>query len=147
MRATHPNLDRFLSYQRYLLRQLHKLLALRLQAITTFDEFQFGFRPFDGLTKGIHLLDSTFGAAKTNICSLAIAILDLEKAFDTVTHSAIFNSLLERGITKNFSYLQFIYSNAKTILHFHISFSEPILPSRDVRQGDPTFISFISSRF
>ncbi|KAL0098594.1 hypothetical protein PUN28_020550 [Cardiocondyla obscurior] len=67
-----------------------------------------------------------------------MASIDVSKAFDTVTHPAIKNTLESLGIPKPMlKYLENIYGKAKTRIEGTTWTSKPIHPARGVRQGDP----------
>ncbi|GBL87707.1 Retrovirus-related Pol polyprotein from type-2 retrotransposable element R2DM [Araneus ventricosus] len=63
----------------------------------------------------------------------------MEKAFDSVSHDAIFQALEKINISPVIKdYLKFTYAHARTFLCFNGSIkSEPVRPTRGVRQGDP----------
>ncbi|GBL83242.1 Retrovirus-related Pol polyprotein from type-1 retrotransposable element R2 [Araneus ventricosus] len=124
-----------------MLRQFHKVLARRLMTVLdpTLDQYQFGFRQMDGIAKAVHLFDQMIQSACTNFKTIAVAVLDMEKAFDSVSHDAIFQALEKVNISPVIKdYLKFTYAHARTFLCFNGSIkSEPVRPTRGVRQGDP----------
>lgn len=95
------------------------------------DDFQFGFRPVDGVVRGFDTLDAVLTHSMKELRPLSIAVLDLEKAFDSVKHSFIIKCLNELELPPGvIEYLMYIYSNAKTTLSFKECVSEPIHPSQ-----------------
>ncbi|GBO32976.1 Retrovirus-related Pol polyprotein from type-2 retrotransposable element R2DM [Araneus ventricosus] len=93
----------------------------------------------DGIAEAVHLFDQMIQSACTNFNTIAVAVLDMEKAFDSVSHDAIFQALEKVNISPVIKdYLKFTYSHARTFLCFNGSIkSEPVRPTRGVRQGDP----------
>ncbi|GBL74729.1 Retrovirus-related Pol polyprotein from type-2 retrotransposable element R2DM [Araneus ventricosus] len=136
-----PSMLRPLSISSTMLRQFHKVLAKRLMAVLdpALDMYQFGFRQMDGIAEAVHLFDQMIQRACTNFNTIAVAVLDIEKAFDSVSHDAIFEALQKINISPVIKdYLKFTYAHAKTFLCFNGSIkSEPVRPTRGVRQGDP----------
>lgn len=122
------------------LRHHNKILAKRLSLALEdcLDEFQFGFRPFDGIAKGLTTLDSILKNSKMNLEGLSLASIDLRKAFDSISHQAIRVTLEKFILPKGFNnYVSFLYEKAKTKLHFGGEVSAAIHPAKGVRQGDP----------
>lgn len=121
-----------------LLRQFHKILVKRITPAATLSDFQFGFRPLDGVAKGIDLFDAILRSVQEKYSPIAMAVLDLEKAFDSVSHNSIYGCLerlnLHHGYIK---YLKFVYSQSKTQLSFRKQESGFFHPVKGVRQGDP----------
>ncbi|KAG8174027.1 hypothetical protein JTE90_007558 [Oedothorax gibbosus] len=102
------------------------------------DKGQFGFRPKDGIAEAINILDSAFEICQGKIQPLTLALIDLKKAFDSISHASIYYSLEALGIQSNFvNYIKALYSTPSTKLHFGGNISRPIIPSKGVRQGDP----------
>lgn len=136
--ASAPSDLRPISIPSVLLRQFHKILARRVSSSCPVDPHQFGFQRIDGVAKGIKLLNNALRAAANDLQPLAFGVLDLQKAFDSVSHASILSSLQRRGVsTTLIRYLHFVYSSSKTFLSFQGSVSEPVRPTRGVRQGDP----------
>lgn len=119
-----------------LCRQFHKILAFRLSVKLSIDCYQFAFKSSDGIAKCINLVDNVLSSHESMPVSLCM--MDLEKAFDSVSHSAIFEALNKAGVCCwLIDYLRFVYSSSRTFMQFFGSVSEPVRPSRGVRQGDP----------
>lgn len=65
---------------------------------------------------------------QANYKPIAVAVLDIQKAFDSVAHEAIFNRIDELNIDENVkSYLKFIYCYSRTYLTFQNDNSGPIV--------------------
>lgn len=127
-----------LSISSNLTRLFHKVLVNRLSPLFNPDSYQFGFRPADGVARGIDVLDSVITTCMKDLKPLSIAILDLEKAFDSINHTFIVKCLSELGIPDGIvDYLIYVYKHAKTSLSFKGISSDPLHPSQGVRQGDP----------
>ncbi|KAF8794330.1 Retrovirus-related Pol polyprotein type-2 like protein [Argiope bruennichi] len=111
-----PSQLRPLSIASVVVRQFHKILATRLmsQVDPSFDDLQFGFRPKDGIASAVHLLDDLLQDTCRRLSSISLAVLDMEKAFDSVSHDAIFDALAARQVSPTL-----------------------VEPTRGVRQGDP----------
>lgn len=68
-------------------------------------------------------------SSKYNFIPVSLWIMDLEKAFDSVRHGAIFEALKHKGASPILiNYVKFIYRNSRT---------DPVAPYRGVRLGDP----------
>lgn len=68
---------------------------------------------------------------------VTMAVLDLEKAFDSLSHDAIFESLEGLGLPCCLiHYLHYVYKFSKTQLSFKRENSKFIHPVKGVRQGD-----------
>lgn len=102
-----------------LTRQFHKIIWNRLSNLITLSQFQFGFQKIDGVASGIDLLQAILRSTQSDSKPIALAVLDLQKAFDNVAHTAIFEVVdslaLPAGVK---SYIKYIYSKAKTYLTF-----------------------------
>ena len=69
--------------------------------------------------------------------SLCIGFIDLEKAFDTVEHFAIFEALRKTNINETYiNILQNKYSQAAARIHLDKLVSDEFPTNRGVRQGD-----------
>ncbi|KAF8789432.1 Retrovirus-related Pol polyprotein type-2 like protein [Argiope bruennichi] len=136
-----PSHLRPLSIASVVVRQFHKILATRLlsQVDPFLDYLQFGFRPKDGIASAVHLLDDLLQDACRRLSSISLAVLDMEKAFDSVSHDAIFDALAARQVSPTLvEYLKLVYANSRTFLCFQGQISpDPVKPTRGVRQGDP----------
>ena len=83
-------------------RVLNKILATRLLDLVPLDDRQKAFRDMDGCAEGIFKLDMVMKTCKSRYKSLFLASLDMRKAFDSVSHKAIFDTLRSFGVPKQF---------------------------------------------
>ncbi|KAG8172671.1 hypothetical protein JTE90_026098 [Oedothorax gibbosus] len=135
-----PSDTRPISISSVVLRHFHKLLTGRLSELVEpkLDSKQCGFRPRDGIAFCISQLDRVLTDTRNEKRGLCLVSLDLCKAFDSISHQAIFYTLESMGLDKKFiSYLRYVYGNGRTRLTYGGEESAPILPGRGVRQGDP----------
>lgn len=133
-----PAALRPLSISSNLTRLFHKVLVNRISPKFIPDDFQFGFRPVDGVARGIDALDAVISTCMKELKLLSIAILDLKKAFDSVNHSFIIKCLNELDLPSGIiDYLVYVYTHAKTSLSFKGISSDPLHPTQGVRQRDP----------
>lgn len=117
-------------------RQLHKILAKRLRNFGLVGEHQRCMD--DGCAENITILATAISDARTNLKELHVASLDLQKAYDSVSHHAILAALIEKGLPKWFiTYIQNLYQNSGTVLEVGKRKSDIINVTRGVRQGDP----------
>lgn len=133
-----PSEYRPLSIGSVISRHLHRILARRLAALDIFDRRQRGFRPVDGVCENVTVLSAVLGDVRKRKRSLHVACVDVSKAFDTVAHAAIFRTIEEAELPREFQrYIEAVYRNAWTKL----SSEDPQVPlikiGRGVRQGDP----------
>lgn len=120
-----------LSISSNLTRLFHKALVSRTCPLFTPDSFQFGFRPLDGVARGIDILDAVMSSCMKELRPFAIAILDLEKAFDNVRHPFIVRCLDELQIPVGIiEYLKILYSRSRKNLSFKGNPSKTIHPEQ-----------------
>lgn len=121
-----------------LLRQFHKILVNRITTSANLSSYQYGFRPLGGVAKGIDLFDAILRSVQEDFRPIAMAVLDLEKAFVSVSHSAIYKCLETLNLPVGYiNYLKFVYKYSKTQLSFRRQKSDFIHSVKGVRQGDP----------
>ncbi|KAG8186048.1 hypothetical protein JTE90_007434 [Oedothorax gibbosus] len=138
--AESPGDSRPISIASVILRHFHKILAKRLSQLleSVLDKGQFGFWPKYGIAEAINILDSAFEICQGQIQPLTLALFDLKKAFDSISHASIYYSLEALGILSNLvNNIKDLYSTASTKLHFGGNIYRPIIPSKGVIQGDP----------
>lgn len=132
-----PESTRPLSITSVVVRHLHKILAKRLKLLHTFSESQKAFIDCDGTQENLTILNTLLTDAKMRLKSINIATLDLRKAFDSVSHKTIIDSITAIGCPKKFiDYVTDLYLNARTVLQYDGS-STFINIARGVLQGDP----------
>uniref|UniRef100_A0ABD2XQH8 Reverse transcriptase domain-containing protein n=3 Tax=Trichogramma kaykai TaxID=54128 RepID=A0ABD2XQH8_9HYME len=122
-----------------LTRLLHRILAQRVDAMVDFNDQQRAFRAgIDGCRDNIILLDIILRSRFKSVRPSNIAILDLAKAFDSVQHSALMTCSRAAGIPEPMlRYLSDYYARGSTVLCGDGWSSDPIVPTRGVKQGDP----------
>lgn len=136
--ANHPGDFRPITIPSVLIRGLHRILARRLEDALDIDPRQRAFRSMDGCADNIFLLDILLRYHRRHYKSLYVASIDVSKAFDAVSHSAIECTLTSLGVPPPMiRYLGKIYGNSKTRIEGDGWKSAPIHPTRGVRQGDP----------
>lgn len=121
-------------------RTLHKILLARVQTFWKPSYHQRGFiKGLNGTWANTLILDSVIKAKRLEKKSLAIAFIDVTKAFDTVLHSELSTAINKLpgldSITQD--YLNHSIRDNSAI--FHIGQTQtPLIPiNRGVRQGDP----------
>ena len=94
--------------------------------------FRSGYSTVDHLQTVSELIEKTSEYNRP----LCFAFVDYEKAFDSVEHNAVFNSLKEQGINGNYvKIMENIYEKGSTIIRLHKE-SDKIKIEKGVRQGD-----------
>uniref|UniRef100_A0A0K8S7M2 Reverse transcriptase domain-containing protein n=1 Tax=Lygus hesperus TaxID=30085 RepID=A0A0K8S7M2_LYGHE len=116
-------------------RQLHKIIGKRLESCVTHVEQQKGLRRgVDGLALNVVALNTLLVEANKKRRELHIAVLDVEKAFDRVSHFAIMNIIKARQWPKQLvQYIESVYQNGST----RIGAGPWLRNARGIRQGDP----------
>uniref|UniRef100_L7M1A0 Putative tick transposon n=1 Tax=Rhipicephalus pulchellus TaxID=72859 RepID=L7M1A0_RHIPC len=135
--ASTASLHRPITVSHVLTRVLHKIYTKRLMAEIPLDLRQRAFIPADGCAENVMLLQTIMNEAKHSLVPLAMASVDVAKAFDRVTHQAIVHGLRCKGVSDEFcDYIADYYSMATTVLGMN---GKTLLvhPTRGVRQGDP----------
>ncbi|GLV46634.1 hypothetical protein CBL_20909, partial [Carabus blaptoides fortunei] len=101
-------------------------------------EKQTAFRPLDGCSLNIHLVDQALRYHRRKNKSMYMASIDLSKAYDTVTHETIHDTLHQYGFpAPMISYIMGVYEHSTTRIATTQWESEPIHPATGVKQGDP----------
>ena len=112
-----------------------------MNRLISLDERQKEFRATDCCADNVFLLELILLHHHTRHKSLFIASIDVAKAFDTVAHSAIMQTLGARGCPEPmFDYVRLVYSDATATITSDGWQSHAIHPRHGVRQGDPRFI-------
>lgn len=120
------------------LRQLHTILARRLQNALVHDERQRAFqRSVDGSAENIFLLNAILKDARVKKKDLHLVSLDLNKAFDSVHHDGITSTLKKLGCPNRFiDHVRRVYGGATTTFQYKGQ-SYATRVKRGVLQGDP----------
>lgn len=136
--ASEPGDYRPITITSVLTRQLHAILARRMQAHFKLDNRQRAFQPTDGCADNAVLFDLLIKDQHKAYRSCHIACLDVGKAFDSVSHETILHLLNSYGFPGGFiRYIRDLYDNSTTYLLGDGWKSEAIKPSVGVKQGDP----------
>nr|AFO19997.1 R2 protein [Lepidurus couesii] len=122
-----------------LARLLNKILAARLSKLVPISQRQKAFLPVDGCGENIFLLDYILRSSKKSSKSVAMAVLDVKKAFDSVSHHSILRALNEAKCPINFiNFVRNSYDGCTTKLTCGgTSFPDSVRMNRGVKQGDP----------
>jgi Reverse transcriptase (RNA-dependent DNA polymerase) len=141
-----PGDHRPISVASVVIRHYHKLLAKRLTSVLSFNSAQKGFLEGDGVGENIVTLETLIWSARHGLRELHAAVLDVKKAFDSVSHHAIGPALRTKGVPESLiRYIMFTYEHASIRLTVQGKTSDPIRPRRGVLQGDPLSpVNFIS---
>ncbi|CAL7932959.1 unnamed protein product [Xylocopa violacea] len=121
-----------------LTRCLHRVLASRLSSTITIDDRQRAFRNTDGCRDNIFLLDVILKYHNKMFKDVYMASLDVQRAFDSVSHVAIATTMRTLGCPEEFiEYVNTTYNEGTTTLEGAGWKSKPIRPRSGVKQGDP----------
>lgn len=119
-------------------RLLHSLLARRWEPILPIANCQRAFRQGDGAGINTLLLHSIIRDRVRKGENLALAFVDVRKAFDSVSHETIVSAAERVGVPPRcLGYLTSCYTGLRTTLRVGKERSEEISVGRGVRQGDP----------
>lgn len=137
-KAKTPGEFRPITVSSVLIRTLHKIFASRMARAVELDQRQRAFRPTDGCSDNVFLLDLMLRYHNKSHKPLFIVSLDIAKAFDSVTHKSIQETLKIMGLpTPMIEYIMDAYSRSVTRLSCDSWTSEKIKPTYGVKQEDP----------
>lgn len=132
-----PGDYRPISITSVVLRQLHKILAKRLQSFHRFDCRQRAFCRADGTAENLLVVKTVLDDARRKKSELHMASIDLSKAFDSVAHGSVLEAIENLGCPGPFvQYMTKIYGNASTVLQYDGSVMRTEV-RKGVLQGDP----------
>lgn len=116
-------------------RQLHRILAMRLERVVRHVKCQRGLRRgLDGIGANVVALEDILYDARVKRRELRLAIMDVEKAFDRVSHRAIMNIMAGRSWPAPIvQYIEAVYRDGTTA----IGGGPSLMVARGIRQGDP----------
>lgn len=121
-----------------LMRLLHRILARRLSKDMNLNLQQRGFIDEDGVMANTLILDTYIKSRRAARKSYNIAALDVQKAFDTVSHHSILRALYRHGTHPLLAkYLMESITSASTVIEVGGSSTPSIKLQRGVKQGDP----------
>jgi len=96
--AKEPGEFRPITVSSVIIRTLHKVLAKCMAGAIKLDQRQRAFRPTDGCSDNVFLVDMVLRYHRNKHRSLFMATLDIAKAFDSVTHRTIGETLGSLGL-------------------------------------------------
>ena len=119
--TTNPAAHRPITVSSWLLRLLHTILAQRLESLCPLLVPQKAFKRGDGLLENIQILKALIEKSMKckNPRPLAVAFLDVKKAFNSVSHHMLLITMPALLI----AYVLFLYANGKTRLRMIYSFA------------------------
>ncbi|GBO28163.1 Retrovirus-related Pol polyprotein from type-1 retrotransposable element R2 [Araneus ventricosus] len=113
--ATEPDDFRPISLTPIPARLFSKILARRQSPTNSIEPEQQGFIKTDGISQNIFMLDFVLRHAIEQTKRIYIASIDIRKAFDSVSHEAVFNALEAQSIDPEFiKLIKFMYQNSST---------------------------------
>lgn len=113
------------------------LIDRRIRSVLPESLRQKGFTAEDGCKQNVVLLTEAIQRCKAETGGV-FSILDINKAFDTIPHSAIEASLVRKGIPSRVAgYICKMYENCSTVIKANGSQTVNISLRRGVKQGDP----------
>ncbi|MGL5122204.1 MAG: RNA-directed DNA polymerase, partial [Plesiomonas shigelloides] len=116
-----------------LTRALHEILARRMRDQLRFSDTQYAFLQKDGCLEATTVLHAALRNSHDLQRPLALAFLDLSKAFDTVSHEALGEAAVQAGLPLPLlSYIGSLLRESESVLG-----STNIRSGRGVKQGDP----------
>lgn len=120
-----------------IIRQLHRIFAKRLRAFRGYDYRQKAFCNVDGVAENLLLLKALMDDAQREQKELHIVSIDIRKAFDSVSHSSILNTMTRIACPRPFvEYVKWVYKHATTNLHYG-GHKQKVKILKGVLQGDP----------
>jgi hypothetical protein len=133
---TEPRQFRPITVCSMIIRLFHSIVAKRL-ADVPISLRQKGFRNYDGVGTNVWLLKGLVSNATRSLKPMHLAFLDVQKAFDTVSHASMLSASQRVGIPPPLlQYLKSAHEENTTFLK-----SDParrlIRAARGVKQGDP----------
>lgn len=121
-----------------LTRTFHKILAGRMTKAIKFDERQKAFLPKDGCAENIFNLDVILRYHRQHFKPMYIASMDIAKAFDSVSHKTIRDTIEIMGLPDPMiEYIMNVYERSTTFLKCDRWESDRFKPTCGVKQGDP----------
>lgn len=120
-----------------ILREFNKILAKRLTTCHIYDERQTAYLPIDGVGINVSVLTAVLSESRRQRKELHLAILDLIKAFNSVYHTALLDTVQEIGCPGGFvSYIKDMYTDVVTRMQFEGSELDTFIRI-GIYQGDP----------
>lgn len=114
------------------------LMADRFSSAFSLHGSQRGFLPCNGTKENLAILDGLLRDGRSGKRNIAVAFLDLEKAFDSVGHKALGETLKRHLIDdRTAALVTDMYTDAYTRVQVGTSSTRELKIQRGVRQGDP----------
>lgn len=137
--GTNPLNQRPITVGSVAVRHLHKILAGRTIRMWQMNSGQMGFRAgVDGVGVNIGRLRAALRKGIAGKSGIHLAVMDLKKAFDSVSHNALWAVLEAKGVERSFiDYLKGVYQDGRTVIGGRDGWSREVRVGRGVRQGDP----------
>ena len=102
-----------------------RLIENRIRRETMIRENQFGFMPGRSTTKAIHLLRRLMEKYKERKKDLHLVFIDLEKAYDSIPRSIVWDSLKSISISRGYiEIIQDMYGRVSTNIHTSVGMTE-----------------------
>ncbi|XP_053911837.1 mitochondrial enolase superfamily member 1 [Cuculus canorus] len=121
-----------------ILRLFTKILTARLTKACPLNPRQRGFIRSAGCAENLKLLQLIIKNAKREHHALGVVFIDLEKAFDSVSHEHLIEALENRGVEEHIiTLIKDLYRNVTTSVEIKSGKSESIKINIGVKQGDP----------
>lgn len=136
--ANNPGDYRPITVQTILTRSFNKVLASRILKNIKFDNRQRAFLPIDGYAHNTFELDMILRYHRQKFKPLFMASIDLSKAFDSVSHRSLKETLIVMEFfEKMINYIIDSYERSTTLLSCYNWISKEIHPTSGVKQEDP----------
>ena len=121
-----------------LLRLYAKVWDSRIRKNVSINNRQKAFRPVDGCFENVKILQDLIQVSRRRRKELNVVILDLAKAFDTVSHESIVKALRRKEVPETIvKVITDMYSNASTKIVTKKGSTERIMIKSGVKQGCP----------
>jgi hypothetical protein len=121
-----------------ILRTYNKILGYRINQVFKTSDKQVGFKPVNGCGINITWLHTLLKHARLNKNNIYACLIDVSKAFDSVSHESIIRSLKRNGAPQMLvDLIVDQYTNASTKITYEDVSSQKIEILCGVKQGDP----------
>lgn len=119
-------------------RLFHCIIGRRLESSLLLSERQKGFRKGDGLFFNTQLLKNILETTWSRCQNLAMAFVDVKKAFNSISHETLWKACRWIGIPNYLVlYLKQCYKGSTVKLKLEEGLSEEIATKRGIKQEDP----------
>ena len=121
-----------------ILRIYNKIIGNRINQVFKTSDKQVGFKPVNGCGMNIAWLHSLLKHARLNKNSIYVCLIDVSKAFDSVSHQSITRALSRNGASVELINLIIDqYTDSSTFISYEDAKSNEISITCGVKQGDP----------